>query len=214
MKKLFTLVLTLSAALASAQFATAQGPERGDRPQRPFGDFMAAARTDDGRIDLSKLPDQIPQERKDAFKAADKDNDGFLTREELSAMPRPKFQFREGEKPDFLNDDNAFIVDKAIEAIKAADKNKDGIIDEEEQRAAANVVREKSPMFPRFIALLFGDMQGRFGAPNGGFGPGMMGQGRPQGDRPQGRAGQRPQGDRPQGARPQNRRAPREGGQN
>ena len=120
--------------------------------------------------------------------------------------------------PDFLNDDNAFIVDKTIEAIKAADKNKDGIIDEEEQNAVAKVVREKTPMFPRFLAIVFGDLQGRFG-------PGQVGQrpqgpegDRPQGDRPQGRAGQRPrgdrpQGDRPQGDRPQNRRAPREGGQ-
>ena len=55
MKKILTLALTLFATLASSQIATAQGPERGDRPQRPSGDFMAAARTDDGRIDLSKL---------------------------------------------------------------------------------------------------------------------------------------------------------------
>ena len=218
MKKTIAFAMALTVALASAQTGLAQRPERGDRPQRPEGGFMASARTDDGRLDLSKLPEQTPQERKDALKAADKDGDGFLTPEELRAMPRPKFRFNEGEKPDFINDDNAFIVDKTIEAIKAADKNGDGIIDADEQKAVADVVREKSPALPRFLAIVLGDFQNRFGAPDGarGFRPGQMGD-RPQGDRRPGQAGDRPQGDRrpqtgdrqpnrrPQGDRPQNR---------
>lgn len=211
MKKIIAFAFALTFALVSTQIASAQSPERGDRPQPPRGDFMAALRTDDGRLDLSKLPDQTPPERKEALKAADKDGDGFLTREELRNMPRPKFRFNEGERPDFINEDNAFIVDKTIEAIKAADKNGDGIIDADEQKAVADVVREKSPALPRFLAIVLGSFQDRFGAPNGDRGPwaGRMGD-RPQGDRRPGQTGDRPQGNRrPQGDRPQNRNARR-----
>ncbi len=141
------------------------GPQRG-----PFGDAMT-----DGKLDLSKLPEQMPQERKDEMKKADKDGDGFLTMEEMREMfPRPRFRFPEGRKPDFVNDDNAIVIDKLVEALKACDKNSDGIIDEEEQKAMAETAREKFGFsLQMYIQNVLG-AQGAFGMGMGpGFGMGM-----------------------------------------
>ena len=49
-----------------------------------FGDAFS-----DGKLDLSKLPEQLPQEFKDRMKNADKDGDGFLSGDELEAA-RPQ----------------------------------------------------------------------------------------------------------------------------
>ncbi|MGI6401562.1 MAG: EF-hand domain-containing protein [Thermoguttaceae bacterium] len=149
MKKTITFAIAFISALAFVQFANAQGPV--NRPTPPGGCFMTAL-NEDGRIDLAKLPPQMPQERKDAIKAFDKDGDGFLSPEEFNAMPRPRYQFWSGQKPDFINDDGAFNVEKAIEAIKAADKNGDGTIDAEEMRAAAS----QRPYPPRYVAWSLG----------------------------------------------------------
>ncbi len=196
-----------------------QGRPGGDRPgmgqpgpmgmQRPgFGDAM-----EDGKLNLKKLPEFFPPEMKEALQKADKDEDGFVSVEEMRAMPRPKFQFPDGKKPEFLNDDNAFIVEKTIETIKQADADSNNVINEDEQRAIAEFVREHYPALPMFlnrelsVQPAFGPQPfGRFGQqgrPNGDRGP----QGRPEGDRPQGRPnGDRgPQG-RPEGDRPQDGR--------
>ena len=88
MKKLLCL-LALAAGFVFGQTVDAQdqgdsprprqnGNRRGDgqRPQRP--PFM----TEDGKIDLSKLGNNMPAERVEAMKKADKDGDGFLSAEE------------------------------------------------------------------------------------------------------------------------------------
>ena len=141
------------------------GPQRG-----PFGDAMT-----DGKLDLSKLPEQMSQERKDEMKKADKDGDGFLTMEEMRELfPRPRFRFPDGKKPDFVNDDNAIVIDKLVEALKACDKNSDGIIDEEEQKAMAETAREKFGFsLQMYIQNVLG-APGAFGMAMGpGFGMGM-----------------------------------------
>ncbi len=56
--------------------------------------MFGEARLEDGRIDLSKLPKETPKEVLENLKKADKDNDGFLSQEELRASFRG--QRREG----------------------------------------------------------------------------------------------------------------------
>lgn len=137
-----------------------------------FGDTMK-----DGKLDLSKLSEETPQELKDSLKAADKDGDGYLSEDELkNAMPRPKFQFPEDKKPDFVNDDNGIILAKLAESLKSFDKNSDGIIDEEEQKNLTDTVREKyGPSLSMFFQNILGGQRG-MGRP--GFG-GSQGMGQP-----------------------------------
>lgn len=193
------------------------GPQGFGGPRSPFAEAFA-----DGKLDLSKLPENLPEDVKTRFISADKDEDGFLTVEEMQNMPRPNFQFSEGQKPDFINDDNAIVIEKLLVAIKKADTNEDGLIDTDELKTAAASIRENSPEVPRFINNLFNSAQpGMFGMgmmgmglrPNQG-GPnaeGQPGPGRPnarqqgdarqQGNRQQGAA--RQQGNRQQGNRQQ-----------
>ncbi|MGN0930418.1 MAG: EF-hand domain-containing protein [Thermoguttaceae bacterium] len=209
------------------------GPQGGfGGPRTPFGEAFA-----DGKLDLSKLPENLPEEVKTRFTSADKDGDGFLTVEEMQAMPRPKFQFSEGQKPDFINDDNAIVIEKLLVAIKKADTNEDGLIDTDELKTAAESIRENSPETPRFINNLFNSAQpGMFGMGMGmmGMGPrpdqggpnaeGQPGPGRPnarqqgdarqQGNRQQGDArqqGNRQQGDARQPSNRQQRDARQQG---
>ena len=157
------------------------------RPGVPFGNEAFR----DGKLDLSKLPEQFPQQRKDEMKAADKDGDGFLTMEELRDMPRPKFQFREGERPEFINADNAVNLEKLAAFLKEFDKNNDGILDADEQKAFGDAVREKHRSLPLFInqtiggGFAFGGFgfggQPGFGGPQFGGQPGFGG---PQGGQP------------------------------
>lgn len=172
-------------------------------PAGGFGSGQFGDAFKDGKLDLSKLPEQMSQERKDAYKKADKDNDGFLTFEEMRNMPRPKFRFQDGKKPDFINDDNAIVIDKLTDAIKSCDKNGDGVIDEEEQKEMAKAIQENfGPMFPFFVQSVISNPQA-MGQP--GMGP--MGFGGFQGQRgfngpqrqfggQQGRQGQRQRGRR------------------
>ncbi|MBQ7815500.1 MAG: hypothetical protein IJ387_13535, partial [Thermoguttaceae bacterium] len=76
MKKtiLFAALLASTATFAIAQDG-GPGP-RGPRPER--------------KIELSKLPEQMPQARKDALKAADKDGNGFVEGDELKALAPPR----------------------------------------------------------------------------------------------------------------------------
>ncbi len=170
----------------------------------------------DGKIELAKLPEQMPQERKDALKAADKDGDGFLTGEEMrSAAPKV-------ERPAFLADGGKIDVAKLTEALKAADKNNDGFIDQDERKDAVDAAQKKfGPMFFARLLQLPTQFAPQWGAPQPWNGRGPQGDfnraprregDRPQGDwnrgprregqGPQGERGQRRRGDRPQGDQP------------
>ncbi|MGI5831174.1 MAG: hypothetical protein ACOX6D_01365 [Thermoguttaceae bacterium] len=65
-------------------FDRPSNPERGDFPMR---DPLAFARTEDGLIDLSKLPKRMREETRNAFFGADVDKDGFLSEEEFRSLP-------------------------------------------------------------------------------------------------------------------------------
>lgn len=62
-----------------------RGPRRGDRG--PMRDPLADARTEDGQIDISKLPDRMPEEFRNRFKEADADGNGLLDADEQASMP-------------------------------------------------------------------------------------------------------------------------------
>ncbi len=176
-------------------------------PQGPrFGVPMFGDAFKDGKIEIAKLPERIPQEQKDKMKAADKDGDGFLTAEEMKALA-PKI-----ERPAFFAEGGKIDVAKLTEALKAADKNNDGFIDQDERKDAVDAAQKKfGPIF--FARLLQLPTQfPQWGAPQPWGGQGPQGDfnrnraPRREGDRPQGdfnrnraprREGDRPQGDQP-----------------
>ena len=290
MKRIAVIAIALTAAVASLQISNAQDQNQPRRQWGQQGRFLADARTEDGRVDLAKLPEQLPQERKDAMKAADKDGDGFLSDEEMrallpqggpgqfgapqgpqswhgmfggpqapqgwpgmfggpqppqgglgffgeafkdgkldlsklpertpeqmkenlkkadkdgdgflsteelrDAMPRPEFRFPEGAKPDFINEKNAIVIEKAIDALKKADKNGDGVVDSAEQEEVSKSIRESRSMIPMVVNFFLNGVQpGMPGMrPNGGQ-PGMPAMG-PNGGQP-GMPGMGPNGGRP-----------------
>ncbi|MDO5749531.1 MAG: EF-hand domain-containing protein, partial [Planctomycetia bacterium] len=156
-----------------------------------FGGPELAAAMTNGKLRLSKLPKAISDERKAAFKAADKNKDGYLTIEEFQAMPEPKFEFEENKRPAFVDENNAFDCKKIEEALKVADKNTDGVIDDAEIQDFVKEVREASPSFQFFMMRSFGGF-GRMGAgPMGQPGMGQPGMGGPVFGGPQGEQGQR-----------------------
>ena len=168
------------------------GPGFGPGPQAPrFGGPMFGDAFKDGKIEIAKLPERIPQEQKDKMKAADKDGDGFLTAEEMKALA-PKF-----EKPAFLADGGKIDVAKLTEALKAADKNNDGFIDQDERKNALEAAQKKfGPMFFARLTLTPAPFAPQWGAPQpwGAW---------PQGDwnRAPRRDGDRPQADWNRGPR-------------
>lgn len=175
-----------------------QGPRFGAPvfgPGPMFGDAFK-----DGKIEIAKLPERIPQEQKDKMKAADKDGDGFLTRDEMKELA-PKF-----EKPAFLAEDGKIDVAKLTEALKAADKNNDGFIDQDERKNALEAAQKKfGPMFFARLTLTPAPFAPQWGAPQpwGAWPQGDWNRApRRDGDRPQGDRGQRRRGDRPQGDQP------------
>ena len=196
MKKtiLFAALLASTATFAIAQDG-GPGP-RGPRfggPGPMFGDAFK-----DGKIEIAKLPERIPQEQKDKMKAADKDGDGFLTAEEMKALA-PKF-----EKPAFLADGGKIDVAKLTEALKAADKNNDGFIDQDERKNALETAQKKfGPMFFARLTLTPAPFAPQWGAPQPwGAWPKADWNRAPRrdGDRPQGDWNRAPRrnGDRPQ----------------
>ena len=59
--------------------------EEGPAPDgSPFANLMK-----DGKLELAKLPDEMPQMFKDSIKKADKDGDGFLDADEMKSLPKP-----------------------------------------------------------------------------------------------------------------------------
>ena len=200
MKKtiLFATLLASTATFAIAQDGgpSPRGPRFGG-PGPMFGDAFK-----DGKIEIAKLPEQTPQEHKDKMKAADKDGDGFLTREEMKELA-PKF-----EKPAFLAEDGKIDVAKLTEALKAADKNGDGFIDQDERKNALEAAQKKFvPMFFARLTLTPAPFAPQWGAPQpwGAWPQPDWNRGpRRDGDRPQPdwNRGPRRDGDRPRGDQP------------
>ena len=86
------------------------------------------------------------------FKAADKDNDGSLTREEAKAMPRvaKNFDAIDADKSGTvtlaeihtsMKDRAKEMHERGMESFKAADRNGDGMLDREEAKAMPRVAK-------------------------------------------------------------------------
>ena len=99
---------------------------------------------------LAASPDERGARMEAHFKAADKDNDGSLTRDEAKAMPRVAKNFeaidRDKSGTVTLAEIHASMKDRAREMherggerFKAADKNGDGMLDREEAGAMPKV---------------------------------------------------------------------------
>jgi len=87
------------------------------------------------------------------FKAADKDNDGTLTRDEAKAMPRvlKKFDAIDTDKNGTVSLTEIQVAAKKMgkeahkrgaERFKAADKNGDGMLDREEAKSMPKVAKD------------------------------------------------------------------------
>jgi Ca2+-binding EF-hand superfamily protein len=84
-----------------------------------------------------------------AFKAADKDNDGTLDKEEAKAMPRVAKNFdaidADHDGTVSMDEIKAFIKttmhERGEAAFKAADKDNDGTLDKEEAKAMPRVAK-------------------------------------------------------------------------
>ena len=103
-------------------------------------------------------------------------------------VPRPKFQFPEGKKPEFVDNDNGLVIEKITDALKYFDKNNDGIVSAEEQKEMSEAIqREFGPSFMMFIRNVVGGPQGVGPGMGFGYGPGVgpgLGAGRAQGAGP------------------------------
>ncbi len=207
MKKtiLFAALLASTATFAIAQDGgpESEEPKNAFPPQENAPKFggpgpMFGDAFKDGKIEIAKLPEQTPQEHKDKMKAADKDGDGFLTRDEMKELA-PKF-----EKPAFLAEDGKIDVAKLTEALKAADKNGDGFIDQDERKNALETAQKKfGPMFFARLTQTPAPFAPQWGAPQpwGAWPKADWNRGpRRDGDRPQAdwNRGPRRDGDRPQ----------------
>ncbi len=110
----------------------------------------------DDKLGLSNLQEPLPQERKGEVGNAENDVYEFLPMKELRNSPLPKFQFGEGEKPNFLDENNAVNLEKLSLSLKEYDKNSDDILDAEEQKSMGETVREKYQSLPFFINQMIG----------------------------------------------------------
>ena len=70
-----------------------RGDRRGMRRGGPQNLFK------DGPIDLSKLPEGMPEFMAKDLKAADKDGDGKVTQDEFTTYMKAKFGERQGQRP-------------------------------------------------------------------------------------------------------------------
>ncbi|MBQ3388693.1 MAG: hypothetical protein IJG60_05725 [Thermoguttaceae bacterium] len=119
------------------------GPFAGPRGQGgPFPDPLADARTEDGKIDLSKLPEQMPEPFRKSLTDADTDGDGFLSAEERAAsMNRFRDPFADARTEDGKLDLSK-LPEQMPEPFKQglidADADGDGFLSGEEQAASMN----------------------------------------------------------------------------
>lgn len=85
MKKTLSFAAIITAAAASIAIAQTQDKA----PAQPtLGRILVNARAENGQYDLSKIlsNDRIPEETRKFIQDADKDNDGFLNRDEAATL--------------------------------------------------------------------------------------------------------------------------------
>ena len=80
------VLLTVSASYAQDSPANQDSPDKFPKPE-----FI----TEDGNIDLSKLPEKMPEPMKENFKKADANNDGIVDQDEMKTL-KPAFGPRPG----------------------------------------------------------------------------------------------------------------------
>jgi len=80
------VLLTVSASYAQDSPANQDSPDKFPKPE-----FI----TEDGNIDLSKLPEKMPEPMKENFKKADANNDGIVDQDEMKTL-KPVFGPRPG----------------------------------------------------------------------------------------------------------------------
>ena len=146
-------------AMGPGGFGGGRGGFGGPGGQMP--DFFASARTEDGKIDLSKLDDNPMTQD---LKNADSNNDGFVDQTEMQAFQekmRERFQNGGGrggcggpggQMPDFFasarTEDGKIDLSKLddnpmTQGLKDADSNNDGFVDQAEMQSFQEKMRER-----------------------------------------------------------------------
>lgn len=132
MKKPFLLASVALFAVAAASPALAQGKGAGPRGERMLGVIFAKVDTNkDGKI----TKEEIVAYRTAQFKAADKNNDGFLEGEEIRVfITNRRFAMRDADGDGKISAKE--FGERRADRFKELDQNKDGTLTPEELQAA------------------------------------------------------------------------------
>ena len=104
--------------------------------------FLKQAQTQEGKIDLSKLPEQLPDKIKANFKKADLDKDGYLDQQEQKNI-FPRFNGGMPDEKDLIREatdkEGKIEIAKIINSLKEADTDKNNLLTSDEfQKAKIN----------------------------------------------------------------------------
>ena len=130
MKRFFALIsfAVIAAMLTTAAFAEeakkgGKGPRKGPAVQKEWKDIVIA--------------DVKNEKFAEALKKADADGDGIVTKAEMDAAMKARFEEMKANKPEWKDIVIADVKnEKFAEALKKADADGDGIVTEEEMKAA------------------------------------------------------------------------------
>lgn len=114
-------------------------PDENNRRPGENGNFLKQAQTQDGKIDLSKLPAKMPAEMKANLTKADLDNDGFLDQQEQKNI-FPRFNERMPSGKDLIREatdkEGKIEIAKVIDSLKVADTDQNNLLTSDEFRKA------------------------------------------------------------------------------